>query len=714
MRNARALWASVVFVAVLTAGATAGLATERLRPLLGLDLQGGVAVILSAPGGTPPDVMERTLETIRNRVDAFGVAEPDIFLAGTTIEVQIPGSSQSTVERRAAQEVCLVGRDAEGALVSYGCAPDAATAEQALTALRIRPQPDEVCLEAEGRRLQCYGSRAEARFAQAGLSVAATSSPTPSAVASPGPTAGPAPLGGSACIVDPLGTELACFGSRSAAEQALEAVEAVVTRRSWCVVDAGARAASPTPTATPTSSPDASPSPAPAGLALLDRTGAVDLPCGLASEQEATRALGQIQARPVTERFCVVSGAGEDLGCFLDRLSAERRQRETGQQRLIEVIGETARLEERPVLEIVGRGDPRWAGLAVTCPTPEEQREPRCSFEALADQEVVYLAEDQTKYRLGPVTISGADFREATATLQPSGSTGVVTEWVVRFVLDGDGARRFADATTRAVAEPAPRNQIAIVVDRVVISAPVVNEPITQGEGVITGGFTEQEAKDLATQLNAGALPVELTRQSVRTVSPTLGEESLRQAVAAGLGGLALLFVYLLLYYRMLGVVASLGMAIWAALAVALVALAGSSVGYALSLAGVAGLLISLGVTADSYIVFFERLKDEIRAGRSPRAAVQPAFKRAFRTLIAADIVTLIAAGVLYLTAVSSVRGFALTLGVATLLDVFVIWFYKRPVVFLLARSRRIVELPGIGLLSSVAAERPGRRSEVS
>jgi preprotein translocase subunit SecD len=198
---------------------------------------------------------------------------------------------------------------------------------------------------------------------------------------------------------------------------------------------------------------------------------------------------------------------------------------------------------------------------------------------------------------------------------------------------------------------------------------------------------------------------VELTRQSVRTVSPTLGEESLDQGITAGLAGLVLLFVYLLFYYRLLGVVAWLGMTIWAVLALTLVSIAGDQFGYALSLAGVAGLVISLGVTADSYIVFFERLKDEVRSGKSPRAAVQPAFARAYKTIVAADIVTGLAAAVLYITAVSSVRGFALTLGVATLLDLFVVYFFKRPTVFLIAKNERLVSLRGFGLSSGVAAE---------
>jgi preprotein translocase subunit SecD len=243
------------------------------------------------------------------------------------------------------------------------------------------------------------------------------------------------------------------------------------------------------------------------------------------------------------------------------------------------------------------------------------------------------------------------------------------------------------------------------VVDRTVLSAPTVNEPITNGQGQISGGFDETDAKDLATVLNAGALPVELTRQSVQTVSPTLGEESLREGIVAGVVGLILLFLYLLFYYRLLGIVAWFGMSAWAILAVALVSIAGSQVGYALTLAGVAGLVISLGVTADSYIVFFERLKDEVRSGKSARSAVQPAFKRSYKTIVAADFVTGIAAVVLYVTAVSSVRGFALTLGVATLLDLFVVYFFKRPTVFLIARNDTLVNMRGFGLRSGVAGD---------
>ena len=185
---------------------------------------------------------------------------------------------------------------------------------------------------------------------------------------------------------------------------------------------------------------------------------------------------------------------------------------------------------------------------------------------------------------------------------------------------------------------PSPQNQIAIAVDQTIISAPTVNGEICAGSGVISGSFTETRAKDLATQLNAGALPVELTRQSVQTVSPTLGSQSLHQGILAGIAGLIALFVYLLFYYRLLGVVAWLGMSIWATLAFALVSLAGKSFGYSLTLAGIAGLVISLGVTADSYIVFFggwTRMRSEtarLRARPSSRRSSARSARSSRRT----------------------------------------------------------------------------------
>jgi preprotein translocase subunit SecD len=349
---------------------------------------------------------------------------------------------------------------------------------------------------------------------------------------------------------------------------------------------------------------------------------------------------------------------------------------------------------------VIPQGSPTYESTAVTCGSPDDREKARCTGGALDGEEVVYLDPDTgEKYRLGPVIITGENVDRAQAVFAGT-SQGAVPEWQVSFELDSEGASAFGDATAAMIGR-----QIAIALDRGVVSAPVVQGAIPNGQGVITGDFTEAEAKELATLLNAGSLPVDLNRESVRTVSPTLGEESLREGVVAALAGLALLLIYLLLYYRMLGIVAWMGMTIWAILAVGLVAIAGESFGYALTLAGVAGLVISIGVTADSYIVFFERLKDELRGGRSPRSVVQPAFQKAFRTIVAADVVTFIAAAVLYATAASSVRGFALTLGVSVVLDLFVVYFFKRPTVYLLARNRRLAEMRAFGLKAAAAAD---------
>jgi preprotein translocase subunit SecD len=713
VRRNRALWASIIFVLVLVGASAFGFVGGGMRPTLGLDLQGGASVILTAPEGTPQDVMEQALENIRNRVDAFGVGEPDIALSGSTIEVQIPGSANATVRRREADLFCLEGND-----LLHGCSEDEGAVQDVLKSLEVRSQPSEVCVvDGDGEDVECFSSRAQADTFLAGVQVGPKQA-SPSAPASPSasasPSAGPLPAASSYCLTASTGDRIGCFSTRAKAQDARDALEIKVAKRAFCVVPAPPEpsptpSASPSPTAQPSASasvsPSASASPTPATFADLDLAGADPLPCELGSQQEADDALGAIGVVHEGQEFCVVSSAGKGLGCSVQRDQAEELQRQSGQERLLRVIGQTARLEERKVLEVVPASDPR----PITCGTEEERALPRCSFDALKNEEVVYpgpIGNGQVaKYVLDPVVISGEDFDSASAVLSGQGQLGAVSEWTVTFQLDGDGAERFSDATTQAVGAPPPTDQIAIIVDQVVISSPTVQSAITGGSGEITGGFSEPEAKDLATQLNAGALPVELTRQSVRTVSPTLGEESLHQGIIAGIGGLVLLFVYLLFYYRLLGVVAWFGMTIWAVLAVALISVAGDQVGYALSLAGVAGLVISLGVTADSYIVFFERLKDEVRSGKSPRAAVQPAFARAYKTIVAADIVAGLAAVVLYLTAVSSVRGFALTLGVATLLDLFVVYFFKRPTVFLIAKNEKLVNLRGFGLTSGVAAE---------
>lgn len=371
----------------------------------------------------------------------------------------------------------------------------------------------------------------------------------------------------------------------------------------------------------------------------------------------------------------------------------------SSRQRLLDLIGRTARLEFREVLETINPGTPQYEEATITT---DEEEEGEVIFPAADTSE----GQDPVLYRLGELKVTGEAISEAKAVfndpaqVSDPGSQG----WVVTFQTTPDGADLFEETTTELTGK-----QMAIVLDRKVESAPTVNDAIsTNGQITLGSGLApqaEREAKDLEVVLQTGALPVELEQSQVETVSATLGRASLQQGLVAGIVGLIALALYLAFYYRLLGVVTWFGMAIWGVLALGTIAVLGRAAGYSLTLAGVAGLVISLGVTADSYIVFFERLKDEVRKGKTIRAAVGPAFARAWKTIIAANIVTILAAVVLYLLAIGSVRGFALTLGLSSLLDIFVVWFYKRPAVFLIARSRLLSEMPGMGLRSAVVVE---------
>jgi preprotein translocase subunit SecD len=660
MKGTRWLWVSIAMVLTLVVGSLIGFATGALTLQMGLDLEGGVSVILQAPADTPDSVMQQALENIRNRVDAFGVGEPQIFVSGQNIEVQLPGLAKGSVQERAKIQSCLIGAADE----NFGCVAEQADAETTLDELEVTKQP-QFCLVSSALEVEnlCFASNKDANAAISGLTVARGGAGATGATGTTGATGA---AGAQFCVTDAgSGASFGCFDTRDEANAAKDDLT-VADNSEFCLTGAGT----------------------------------TNLPCGFEDRTQAQAALDGITVASFDTEYCVFSSADVNLGCYLARDEAERKLQDTGQSRLLDLIGTTARLEEREVLEILVPGDPAFVSQALTCDTDPQSDTPDCPAEqdALADQDVWFIGQDGAKYHMGKVLVTGDMIRRATAVFQQSSTA--VAGWEISFETTNDGTDVFGDVTTQLQGK-----QLAIVLDSQVISAPTVESPITNGEGVITGGFSEDRAKDLATVLNAGALPVQLQKLQTLTVSATLGQESLRQGVIAGVVGLILLFLYLLFYYRLLGVVALFGMLCWAVLAIALIAVAGIAVGYALTLAGIAGLVISLGVTADSYIVFFERLKDEVRNGKTPRSAVQPAFKRAYRTIVAADMVAGIAAVVLYLTAVSSVRGFALTLGVATLLDLFVVYFFKRPTVFLIARSPKLVSLRGFGLESGVAGE---------
>lgn len=485
---------SLVVVSLLAAGLLTATLVAGYRPLLGLDLQGGASVVLQPPEGTPGGTIDQSIEIIRNRVDALGVAEPDISRQGDAIVVELPGIEDQE------QAIEVVGTTAE---------------------LRFRPVLN---------------------------------------------------------VLPPAGTE----------------------------------ATTTTTTSTTTTS--------------------------------TTVAEGEEAATTTS------------------------------------------------------------TGPTTTTTVPEGTT-PRDENDAGAEVVLPGLEEDEGRYVLGPAGAVGSAVDSARATVSPTG------QWFVELDLTGSGSDDFDELAGRCFGgDPScPTGQLAIELDGVVQSAPVVRQASFGGSLVIEGQFSEGEARDLALVLRYGSLPVQLEQQNVRTVSATLGEDSLRAGlIAGGIGGVALL-LYLFLYYRILGVVVVAGFAIWGALQWSVIAWLGETEGLALSLSGITGIVIAIGVTVDSDIVYFERLKDELHLGRPMRSAVDSAFKASFRTILVANSTAFLAAAVLYWLTVGPVRGFAFTLGLATLLDVIIAYWFRRPLVALLAKWGLLQRSKFMGLSRPVPdTVRPG------
>jgi len=296
--------------------------------------------------------------------------------------------------------------------------------------------------------------------------------------------------------------------------------------------------------------------------------------------------------------------------------------------------------------------------------------------------------QDQVKYLLGPVEVKGQNISDASAGLVQS-SQGVTTgQWAVNIVFDSTGTKQFADVTTRLVSLTGAQNQFAIVLDGKVISAPTTQAAITDGKPQITGNFTETSAKALADQLKFGALPFSFKVQSQDTISATLGSAQLIAGLIAGLIGLILVAIYTFFQYRLLGLVTIFSLVVAGVLTWLTISLLSWHYGYRLSLAGVAGLIVAIGFTADSFIVYFERIRDELRDGRSLESAVEAGWARARRTIYASKATNLLAAVVLYILAAANVRGFAFTLGLTTIIDVIVVLLFTHPTLQLLGRTR--------------------------
>jgi preprotein translocase subunit SecD len=411
-------------------------------------------------------------------------------------------------------------------------------------------------------------------------------------------------------------------------------------------------------------------------------------------------------------------------------------------QAVINLIGETAQLQFRPVLCLAGPSPTKAAtstpGLPGSCsssqyslqapnltvspsssasggyntnlssipPDPALSKTPTTSPQYNdthpADNVLVPIqGAGGDRYLLGPTALTGTAISPGSAVGQFVGGT-----WVVNVSLTSAGSPKWD-----ALAQKYFHQLIGIDLDGSVQSAPLTQPTNASfqsfaGKVQISGNFTQTSAQNLALVLNYGSLPVPLKQLDKTTVSPTLGKSSLKAGLAAGIGGLVLVLLYMIFYYRALGVVVVSGLLLTAALLWAIIsALGHTSLNLTLDLAGITGLIVSVGITVDSYIVYFERLKDEARAGRSVRTSVDKSFRGAFRTVLAADLVSLGAAVVLYLLSVGTVKGFAFFLGLSTLLDLGMTLAFTRPLVILLGRSRAVTDAPVIGIARGLASE---------
>jgi len=365
-------------------------------------------------------------------------------------------------------------------------------------------------------------------------------------------------------------------------------------------------------------------------------------------------------------------------------------------RRVVELVGQTAELRFRQVLAS-GSGNPAAADAAAT-PPAGVSADVNAKFAALdctkaenlqgtgtdapIDTIVACDRAGVTKYILAPAEVLGRQISKASAGIDTQGGNA----WYVSLTFNNEGTSAFGALTSRVTSLPEPTNQVAIVLDGLVVSSPRITEAIPSGNAQITGSFTQLEAQDLANVLKYGALPLAFDRGEVQQVSPTLGADQLNAGLIAGALGLGLVFLYSLLYYRGLGLVTVGSLTVAAALTYLMFLLLGEWIGFTLTLAGIAGAIVAIGVTADSFIIYFERIRDEVREGRSLRTAVEMGWTRARRTILVADFVSIIAAVLLYFFAVGGVRGFAFTLGLTTLIDLVVVFVFTKPLVTVLSK----------------------------
>ncbi|OBG88515.1 protein-export membrane protein SecD [Mycobacterium sp. E136] len=556
---------------------------KKAEPKLGIDLQGGTRVTLTArtPDGSPPtrEALNQAQQIINDRVNGLGVSGSEVIIDGNNLVITVPGSESS--------EARNLGQTAR---------------------LYIRPvvhvMPAEMPGETEGPPDAPPGG------------------PIPGMPGMPGapgaePPAGQQPPGGEQPPAQP-----APPGAPQPRPYPQE------------------------PPAQPAPPPPPPPSPAP----------------GSPAPAPESPAPSPTQTKPPSP---------EDVP-LAQRIADEKQLRQSTDQQ-IQILAlqfQATRCNEDDVL--AGNDDPNLP--LITC------------------------GRDGNVYLLDKSIINGEQIEDATSGLDQQRG-----EYVVNLQFKGEGAKTWADFTAANVG-----TQTAFVLDSKVMSAPEIREAIPGGRTQISGQFTQQTARELANVLKYGSLPLSFESSEAETVSATLGLSSLRAGLIAGAVGLALVLIYSLLYYRMLGVLTALSLVASGVMVYAILVLLGRWIGYTLDLAGIAGLIIGIGMTADSFVVFFERIKDEIREGRSFRSAVPRGWARARKTIVSGNAVTLLAAAVLYVLAVGQVKGFAFTLGLTTILDVVVVFLVTWPLVYLASKSPTLAKpsLNGLGAVQQIARER--------
>ncbi|WP_273732075.1 protein translocase subunit SecD [Mycolicibacterium septicum] len=574
---------------------------KQAKPKLGIDLQGGTRVTLTArtPDGSTPtrEALNQAQQIISARVDGLGVSGSEVVIDGDNLVITVPGNDGS--------EARNLGQTAR---------------------LYIRPVVHAMPAKPPAQQGQQPGAPG-----------------APGAPAAPGAPTAPGVVPGAPGAVPGMpgaipGLAPGAPGAPGEAPVAPPAGEPVPAPQPRPYpLDPAPTPGEPTPAPAPApGEPGPAPGPAPAPAPAPAKPG------------DAKAALAQ-------------------------RISDEKELRQSTNPsiQILALQYQATRCGEEDVL--AGNDDPNLP--LITC-----------------------SQDGQTVYLLSKSIMSGEEIADAT-----SGLNQQQGQYVVDVTFKSGGAKTWADFTAANVG-----TQTAFTLDSQVVSAPEIREPIPGGNTQITGQFTSDSAKELANVLKYGSLPLSFESSEAETVSATLGLSSMRAGLIAGAVGLAAVLLYSLLYYRVLGLLVALSLVAAGAMVFAILVLLGRYIGYTLDLAGIAGLIIGIGTTADSFVVFFERIKDEIREGRSFRSAVPRGWARARKTIVSGNAVTFLAAAVLYFLAIGQVKGFAFTLGLTTILDIVVVFLVTWPLVYLASKSPTMAKpaLNGLGAVQQIARER--------